>query len=92
MGMPALKESEIRQQVKEFLQWRGWFVFYNLQGLGCYPGLSDLVAVKHGKVVFIELKTKRGKQSNDQKAFQHNLELAGGTYIVARGIEDVENL
>ncbi len=88
----ALKEGEIRQQVKEFLQWRGWFVFYNLQGLGCYPGLSDLVAVKKSKVVYIELKTKTGKQSEKQKEFQQDLEAAGGTYVLARGIEDVEHL
>ncbi len=88
----ALKESEIRVQVREFLQWRGWFVYYSLQGLGCYAGLSDLVAMKGGKVVHIELKTQKGKQSDDQKEFQQDIEAAGGTYVVARGIEDVEHL
>lgn len=87
-----MKETDIRHQVQDFLRWRGWFVFYNLQGLGCYPGLSDLVAVKKGKVVYIELKTKTGTQSEKQKEFQADLERAGGTYIVARGIEDVENM
>ncbi len=87
-----MKESDIRRQIQDFLRWRGWFVYYNLQGLGCYPGLSDLVAVKGGRVVHIEIKTKTGKQSEKQEDFQADLERAGGTYIIARRIEDVENL
>ena len=86
------KESEIRAQVREYLQWTGWFVFYHLQGLGCYPGMPDLQAVKNGRTVYIELKRPTGKQSADQKEFQRDLEAAGGEYIVARGVEDVEHL
>ena len=86
------KESEIRAEVKEYLQWTGWFVYYNLQGLGSYPGLSDLVAVKGGRVVHIELKRPTGKQSQDQVQFQRDIEAAGGEYLVARGVADVEHL
>ena len=86
------KESEIRAEVKEYLQWTGWFVFYHLQGLGSYPGLPDLQAVKNGRTVYIELKRPTGKQSADQVQFQRDLEAAGGTYIVARGVADVEHL
>lgn len=87
-----MKESDIRKQVQEYLRWKGWFVYYNLQGLGCYPGLPDLVAVKAGRVVHIELKTKRGRQSDKQYEFECDLKVAGGEYMVVRGIEDVENL
>ena len=87
-----MKESEIRTQVKEYLQYKGWFVYYNLAGLGAYPGLSDLVAVKDGRVIHIELKTKKGRQSKRQVEFQRNIEAAGGVYIIARGIGDVEVL
>ena len=57
-----------------------------------YPGLSDLVAVRGGQVVHIEVKTPKGVQSEKQKRFQRKLEAAGGEYILARGIEDVEHL
>jgi len=87
-----VKESDIRRQIQEYLRWNGWFVYYNLQGLGCYPGLSDLVAVKKGKVVHIEIKRPSGRQSERQKKFQRKLEAAGGEYVLARGIEDVEHL
>ena len=84
-----MKESEIRAQVQDYLRWKGWFVFYLLQGLGCYPGLSDLVAVKNGRVVFIELKTTRGRQSEYQRKFQADMEAAGGEYVLCRGVDDL---
>ena len=86
------KEKDIRRQIQDYLSWTGWFIYYNLAGLGSYPGLSDLVAIKNGRVVYIEVKTRRGRQSEYQKKFQEMIEAAGGTYILARGIEDVEHL
>ena len=87
-----MKESEIRKQVQDYLRWKGWFVFYLLQGLGCYPGLSDLVAIKNGRVIFIEMKTSRGKQSDHQKKFHGDVEWHGGEYRVVRCIDDVSDL
>ncbi len=86
---PIPKESEIRAQVKEFLQWQGWFVFYHLQGLGSYPGLPDMQAVKDGRTIYIEIKRPGGRQSPGQKKFQQELEAAGGVYIVAREVDDL---
>ena len=85
-------ESDIRRQIQDYLRWTGWFVYYNLQGLGSYPGLSDLVAIKGGQVVHIEVKVPGGRQSEKQKKFQKDLEAAGGEYILARSVEDVEHL
>ena len=87
-----MKEREIRKQIQDYLRWTGWFVYYNLAGLGSYPGLSDLVAVKNGRVVHIEVKTPKGRQSDWQKRFQRDLEAAGGEYILARSVADVEHL
>ena len=52
------KESDIRKQIQDYLRWNGWFVYYNLAGLGSYPGLSDLVAVRGGRVVHISKDTQ----------------------------------
>ena len=87
-----MKERDIRKQIQDYLRWTGWFVYYNLAGLGSYPGLSDLVAVKDGRVVHIEVKTPKGVQSDKQKKFQRKLEAAGGEYILARSVADVEHL
>jgi Holliday junction resolvase len=88
----AANETAIRKQIQDYLRWTGWFVYYNLAGLGSYPGLSDLVAVRGGRVVHIEVKTPKGVQSDKQKRFQRDLEAAGGEYILARSVADVEHL
>lgn len=88
----AANETAIRKQIQDYLRWTGWFVYYNLAGLGSYPGLSDLVAVRGGRVVHIEVKTPKGVQSEKQRRFQRKLEAAGGEYVLARGVEDVERL
>jgi hypothetical protein len=57
-------------------------------------GSPDIVCVFKGQYVGIEVKGqdakgKWGVQSADQKAFQDNLEAAGGKYILAMSVEDV---
>ena len=89
MSKPKVTEADIRRQVRDYLRVKGWFVFHILQGLGCYLGITDLIAVRDGRIVFIELKTKTGKQSDYQKQFQADLEAAGGEYILCRGIDDL---
>ncbi len=89
-GKPKITETDIRRQVRDYLLIKGWFCFHILQGLGAYRGISDLIAVKGGRVLFVELKTARGRQSEYQKVFQADLEAAGGEYILCRGIEDLQ--
>ena len=86
--VPDLLEKEIRAQVKEYLTMMGWFVFYILQGTGSYKGIPDLIAVKDGRVVFIELKTRKGKQSAHQVKFQADVEAHGGEYRIVRSLDD----
>ena len=85
----SVTETDIRHQVQDYLRIKGWFVFYILQGLGAYKGIPDLIAIRDGRVLFIELKTARGRQSDYQKKFQADLEAAGGEYILCRGADDL---
>ena len=39
--------------------------------------------------VWLEVKTKKGRISANQKAFKDSVEVAGGFYYVVRSIEDV---
>lgn len=88
--MRKLTETDIRRQVRDYLRIRGWFVFHILQGgVGVYRGITDLIAAKGGRVLFIELKTARGRQSEYQKKFQADLEAAGGEYVLCRGVDDL---
>ena len=93
MAKPAAipeRESDIQAAIRDYLGWHGWFCWKIHQSLGSYKGVSDLVAVKAGKVLFIEVKTSTGRLGVHQQAVRDELTRHGGTYIVARSIEDVE--
>jgi hypothetical protein len=53
-------------------------------------GSPDIVAVIAGKYIGIEVKSPRGSQSPAQREFEGRLRMAGGTYVLARSLEDVE--
>lgn len=80
-------ETAEKHNIKQLLHLKGYFVYYNLQGLGCYAGVPDLTAISpRGQVVQIEVKapTKKGimgKQSEVQKLFQQEWESQGGIYL-----------
>jgi hypothetical protein len=86
------EESKLKFVVKDYLKLKGWFVFHNLAGLGVYPGIPDITAIKTGHVVFIELKTPKGKLSENQMKFQKSVELHDGNYFICRRLEDVFEL
>jgi Holliday junction resolvase len=85
-------ETRLKHQIKDCLKLHGWFVLPILQGMGAYRGISDLIAIRKGQVVFIELKSKRGQLSKHQEKFRDDVSLHGGTYIVVRAIEDLQPL
>ena len=88
----ANKERGILQMIRDYLRLRGWFVVRMQQGLGCHRGLSDLIAVKQGCVLFVEVKAPKGQQSTCQAEFQREIEEHGGVYVLAKSIEDLEGI
>jgi len=66
-----------------------------VRGRDCYipnpaRGLADITAIKQGKVIMIEVKkAKTGRQTPSQQEFQRSWEEQGGTYILARTLEDI---
>lgn len=61
------------------------------KNMGYVKGQPDLVAVMNNKVVFIELKTEKGKQSKEQKEVEQEIKSRGVDYIVVRNLEDLQN-
>jgi Holliday junction resolvase-like predicted endonuclease len=54
-------------------------------------GVADIICVlPEGRVAFVEVKTKTGKQSADQVLFQKRVEALGAVYLVARCPQDVD--
>lgn len=56
-----------------------------------HPGSPDIVCVIKGQYVGIEVKDVKGKLNENQLIFKEQLEKAGGRYIVARSLTDVDN-
>ena len=84
-----ISESDIKRQVKEYLNIMGWYNFPLTAGIGSFPGLPDRIAIKNGRTLYLEIKIPKGKLSEKQKIFQTNIEKFGGEYYVVRSLEDL---
>lgn len=59
-----------------------------LKAAGVLSGVSDLILVFKNKVVFVELKTLKGKQSPNQVLFEGQVKKLGYDYIIWRSLDD----
>jgi hypothetical protein len=93
-------EGEIVALICEYLTARGVF-FWRQNNTGKMPGgryasvmkgVPDIIVVKAGKFIGLEVKTPDGRLSDDQHEFCRRLTLAGGDYHVARSVDDVIKL
>lgn len=68
---------------------RNLFEARNLKNEGVTAGVSDLILVLNGVVVFLELKAGRNKQQETQKLFEKKVKGLGHQYYVVRSLDDV---
>ena len=59
---------------------------------GLPPGFSDLIILANNTIYFVEVKTRIGKQRQDQIDFMNIVRSHGYTYIVARKVKDVVDM
>jgi len=59
---------------------------------GLMAGVSDLICIHNGKVLFIECKDDKGRQSDKQKEFQERVEAQGFSYYLVRSLEDFKKI
>ena len=64
----------------------------NLKKEGVRAGVSDLVVVMYGRIIFLEVKAPKGKQQPSQKEFEEEVKKRGFEYYVVRSIEDVQEI
>lgn len=68
---------------------RNLFEARNLKNEGVMAGVSDLILVLNGVVIFLELKAGRNKQQETQKVFERKVKGLGHQYYIVRSLEDV---
>ncbi len=59
---------------------------------GLLKGASDLIVVLPNKILFVELKTEKGIQSENQKDFQNRIELLGFEYYLIRSLDQFKQI
>ena len=82
-------ETSIKTAIKDYLNLKRVFWWYNLAGIGAYKGLPDIFAIHKGVIYGIEVKAPRGRLSDYQIDFGSRFGDAGGKFIVARSLDDV---
>jgi len=87
--MKPTPENIVKRQIKDYLWYTGWFVRHHFQGIGCYKGMPDMSATRHGITIEIECKSPTGEQNIYQENYERNLTHHGGLYVLARSVDDV---
>ena len=101
-----MKESTIQRGILDYLELfsRTNPVYYFRAGAGAVKtqqgrffktgksGLSDIVVCYLGRLIGLEVKTKTGRQSQNQKKAEQEIKDAGGEYHIVRSIADVKRI
>lgn len=91
-GRREQPETAIRSAIRGYLQVHGWKIVRIVQSALSEKGIPDLVAIRDGVTVWLEIKRPGGKLSEYQRAWREDLEAHGGNWMLARSIEDIEFL
>lgn len=70
----------------------GYQIMRKLLLTGLMSGVSDLIVIHKGQVLFFEVKTPTGKQSKPQKLFELKVSKQGFKYYLVRSLKDFKNI
>jgi len=98
-------EAQIEMSICHYLQVRGFF-FWKAPNGGFFDtktkrfrkhvnpyvrnGIPDIILVHKGQFIGLEVKSEKGRLSDDQKYFHQEAEKNGAKLFVVRSIDDVE--
>ena len=90
-----MKERQISHEIVEFLRLVGFAVWDTGQGYRrdpggtrMTPGLADLVVIGHGHMLFVEVKTARGKLRESQLVFREACESNSVPWVLWRDVRE----
>lgn len=90
----ALTHDELVAQAVQYLEYRGWLVLptHDARHRPLVPGISDLIAMRPGKNLLLEMKIDRDKLREDQEAFADRAIARGLEVHVVRSLEELTDL
>lgn len=80
--MPVQKESGLVRQTRELMEKNGWWVYKVHGNTWSRNGIPDLVCIKEGTTVWIELKMPGKKPSKIQEVEMQNMKFHGANVFV----------
>ena len=93
-----MKEREILKVILDWLSWQKdiWHMRMNTGAVKIdkrfirfnKPGCPDILVMSRGRMLALEVKTAKGKQSDLQTAWAKEWEAHGGMYRVVRCLDD----
>jgi Holliday junction resolvase len=86
----APSHANLVHDLVQYLRLAGWYVIVTPKGgITGEPGVSDLLAFKARRTVFVEAKVGRDKLRPEQEQFREYVERQGFEYVEARNVQDV---
>ena len=71
-----MTETQLQSAILEFARLNGWLCYHTYDSRHSAKGFPDLCMVRGGRMVFAELKSEKGVETDDQKEWGDCLELA----------------
>lgn len=59
-----------------------------LVGMGVHPGFADLIVISSGRVLFLEVKSRKGTLRPEQAAFRDDVMRQGFAWALVRSLDD----
>lgn len=104
-----MRETEIQASICEYLQYkqnRGQLMFWRQNNTPVFSdgrmralpkhsrrGVPDIIVIKQGQFIGLEVKTSKGRLSKSQKDFRDDVRNIGcAEYEIVRSVEDVQSL
>jgi len=82
-----MKESELQKKISDALGKAGWLVI-KLERTN-WNGIPDLMALRNGKIIFLEVKTENGRVAELQKHRIETLNRLGFFAAVVKKVDDI---
>ena len=85
-------EAQLLKQVRQAARHGGWLCYHTYDSRLSEPGFPDLVLVRPPELLFVELKSDRGRIRPEQREWIDALREAGQTAWVVRGPDETQTL
>lgn len=76
----------------EAIQKMAWKQINTFKAMGLKAGVSDVIVLLPGKVLFVEFKAEKGAQTAKQRDFQQVVEALGFEYHICRSLEEFQKI